>query len=302
MLKIIPIFIASNAFQKFFLGLSLGVLFCWMNLCFAAEKPVPETVRVNLKDYSTPIVVQVFKPEGDGRFPLVVFLHGRAGTPEARANLKNPILPGHAAYWMRKGFAVIAPFRPGYGETGGPDMERSGNSITKDGRCIGDHKYKQVAENAAKPVRELIGWAKTQSWVNPQKILLVGQSVGGLTAVALGANPPSGVLAYINFVGGTGGDPIRNPGNSCFPDVLTELYGSLGKTTKIPNLWLYAENDEYWGATVPIEWHKAFAASGGSGQFVMTAPLPGRGGHSLLQWGGRLWADHTDPFVKSLGF
>jgi dienelactone hydrolase len=181
-------------------------------------------------------------------------------------------------------------------------MERSGNSITKDGRCIGDHKYKEVAENATKPIRELIGWAKTQSWVNPQKILLVGQSVGGLTAVALGANPPSGVLAYINFVGGTGGDPIRNPGNSCFPEVLTELYGNFGKTTKIPNLWLYAENDEYWGATAPIEWHKAFAASGGSGQLVMTAPLPGRGGHSLLQWGGRLWADHTDPFVKSLGF
>ena len=297
-----PLPIASNAFQKLVLGLSLGILLCWIKPGITAEIPVPETVRVNLKDYSTPIVVQVFKPEGDGPFPLVVFMHGRAGTPEARANLKNPILPGHAAYWMRKGFAVIAPFRPGYGETGGPDMERSGNSITKDGRCIGDHKYKEVAENAAKPMRDLIGWAKTQSWVNPQKILLVGQSVGGLTAVALGANPPSGVLAYINFVGGTGGDPIRNPGNSCFPEVLTELYGSLGKTTKIPNLWLYAENDEYWGASAPIEWHKAFAASGGSGQFVMTAPLPGRGGHSLLQWGGRLWADHTDPFVKSLGF
>jgi len=300
MLKPLPI--TSNALQKFVLGLLLGILLCWIKLGITAEIPVPETVRVNLKDYSTPIVVQFFKPEGNGPFPLVVFLHGRAGTSEARANLKNPILPGHAAYWMRKGFAVMAPFRPGYGETGGPDMERSGNSITKDGRCIGDHQYQEVAANAARPIRELIDWAKTQSWVNPQKILLAGQSVGGLTAVALGANPPSGVLAYINFVGGTGGDPIRNPGRSCFPEVLTDLYGKYGKTTKIPNLWLYAENDEYWGSDAPVEWHKAFAASGGSGQFVMTTPVPGRGGHSLLQWGGRLWADHTDPFVKSLGF
>ena len=297
-----PTSIASHSFQKKVIGSLLGILFFWIKLSIAAEMPNPETVRVNLKDYNISMVVQVFKPDGNGPFPLLVFMHGRAGTPEARANLQYPILPGHAAYWMRKGFAVIAPFRPGYGETGGPDMERSGNSITKDGRCIGDHQYQEVAANAAKPIRELIDWAKTQSWVNPQKILLVGQSVGGLTAVALGANPPSGVLAYINFVGGTGGDPIRNPGRSCFPEVLTDLYGKYGKTTKIPNLWLYAENDEYWGPDAPVEWHKAFAASGGSGQFVMTTPVPGRGGHSLLQWGGRLWADHTDPFVKSLGF
>jgi dienelactone hydrolase len=302
MFKTIPISSASNSFQKLVLRPSLSILLCWINLCFAAEIPNPETVSVSLKDYSNPIVVQVFKPEGNGPFPLVVFMHGRAGTQEARTNLQYPILPGHAAYWMRKGFAVIAPFRPGYGATGGPDMERSGNSITKDGRCIGDHQYKEVAANAARPIRDLIGWAKTQSWVNPQKIILVGQSVGGLTAVALGANPPSGVLAYINFVGGTGGDPIRNPGKSCFPEVLTELYASFGKTTKIPNLWLYAENDEYWGPNAPIEWHQAFAANGGSGKFIMTTPVPGYGGHSLLQRGGRLWADHTDPFVKSLGF
>lgn len=294
--------IAINSSQKQVIGLLLGILFFWIKLGIAAEMPSPENVRITLKDYNIPMVVQVFKPDGNGPFPLAVFMHGRAGTPEARANLQYPILPGHAAYWMRKDFAVVAPFRPGYGQTGGPDMERSGNSIAKDGRCIGDHQYQEVAENAAKPIKELIGWAKTQSWVNPQKILLVGQSVGGLTAVALGANPPSGVLAYINFVGGTGGDPIRNPGRSCFPEVLTDLYGKYGKTTKIPNLWLYAENDEYWGPDAPIEWHKAFAANGGSGQFVMTTPVPGRGGHSLLQWGGRLWADHADPFVRSLGF
>lgn len=290
-----------HTFQKQTLRLVFGLL-VWINCCFSVELPTPETVQVSIKGYDKPMVVQVFKPNGDGPFPIVVFLHGRASTPEARANLQFPILPGHAAYWMRKGFAVIAPFRPGYGQTGGPDMERSGNSITSDGRCVGDHQYKEVAANAAKPIRELITWAKKQSWVNSSKMVLVGQSVGGLTVVALGANPPEGVIAYINFVGGAGGDPIARPGRSCFPEVLNNLYGDLGKTTKIPNLWLYAENDEFWGPTAPLEWRKSFEASGGSGSFVMTAPVPGHGGHSLLQWGGRLWADQTDPFIKSLGF
>ena len=77
------------------------------------------------------MTTQVFLPEGKAPFPVVIFSHGRAPTAEGRANLKFPVLPGHVGYWQAKGFAVVAPIRPGYGATGGPDREASGVDGTR---------------------------------------------------------------------------------------------------------------------------------------------------------------------------
>ena len=130
---------------------------------------------------------------------------------------------------------------------------------------------------------------------------MVGQSVGGMATVAAGARNLSGVIAYINFSGGTGGNPELTPSHSCFPEALTALYGQFGRTTKLPNLWLYAQNDLFWGETAPKIWHAAFAKAGGKGEFVETDPLPSEDGHQLLAKGGRLWSQHVDPFIASLG-
>ena len=80
------------------------------------------------------MTTEVFKPDGDGPFPVVLYSHGRAGTDAERRDMKVPILRGHALYWMRKGFAVVAPIRPGYGVTGGPDSESSPRTLRSVGQ------------------------------------------------------------------------------------------------------------------------------------------------------------------------
>jgi hypothetical protein len=40
----------------------------------------------------------------------------------------------------------------------------------------------------------------------------------------------------------------------------------------------------------------------GGKRFIKTGPVPGEDGHKLLSKGGRLWSDHVDPFMDSLGF
>jgi len=248
------------------------------------------------------MVTHLYKPNGNGPFPVVIFSHGRSGERDKRWHLKAPVLNGHGNFWLRKGFAVVASVRPGYGDTGGVDREASG-ATGSGSACGGTPDYFRVARFAGEAVLTTMEWLKSQPWSNNDKILLVGQSVGGLTTIGVAATNPNGVIGAINFAGGFGGAPHATPGRSCQPDKLTALFGEFGKTIKAPSLWLYAENDLYWPAEAPKEWHQAFAAGGSKTKFVMTPALTGTDdGHNLLAVGGRMWSPHVNDFVKELGF
>lgn len=271
-----------------------------------AQLPEPTAVEIEVAAAeglpAAAMASELYLPAGAGPFPVVIFSHGRASKPEERAGLKYPIPRGHAAYWMRKGFAVVAPIRPGYGATGGADRERSGTRIETDGSCGGAVRLGAATEASTLAVRAAIDWARTQPWADRDRILLVGQSVGGLATVATAAKNPPGVIGFVNFSGGAAGFPKERPGASCGEAALTEVYRRAGRGVHVPNLWLYAENDRFWGAAAPRAWHAAFAGGGSRTQFVMTAPVPGEDGHRLMLRGGRLWSEHVDPFVVGLGF
>ena len=267
----------------------------------------PEIVQIPIKGAGifgseVAMVAHLYKPNGGGPFPVVIFSHGRAPERADRENLKQPALVGHGNFWLNKGFALVAPIRPGYGATGGVDREDAGGNW-RYGACRGNPDYAKVAEFAGATVLATLDWLRPQPWVNTDKILLVGQSVGGLTSVAVGARNLPGVVGFINFSGGAGGSPDTSPSRSCRPELLTQLFLEFGKTTKVPSLWLYAENDLFWGAEAPKEWHGAFSSGGSKTLLVMTPPVPGTAdGHRLLAVGGKLWSPHVNVFVKELGF
>ena len=248
------------------------------------------------------MVTHLYKPEGDGPFPVVVFSHGRATEVSERSNLKNPVLVGHANFWLRKGFAVIAPVRPGYGQSQGMDREDAG-SQWRNGRCLFDPDYAYLAGVAGDAVFATLEWLHGQPWANKEKLVLVGASVGGLATAGVASKSPPGVVGYINFSGGGGGSPTQSPGRSCRPELLAKVFEQFGKSTRVPSLWLYAENDLFWGPEAPKEWHKLFSAGGSKTVFVMTPPVPNTNdGHRLLAVGGRLWSPYVNAFVKDLGF
>lgn len=272
----------------------------------AAERPEPSIVEIEVPAIgdlpATKMPAELFVPAGVGPFPVVVYSHGRASKPEDRAQLKQPIPRGHAGYWMGKGFAVVAPIRPGYGVTGAVDRERSGTQVRKDGSCGGEQRLAAASAAAGGAVRAAIDWSRRQPWAMKDRIVLVGTSVGGLATVAAAAERPAGVIGFVDFSGGAAGYPKERPGASCGEVGLTEVFRRAGRGVRVPNLWLYAENDRFWGQQAPRAWHAAFAAGGSPTQFVMTAPVPGEDGHQLMLRGGRLWSAHVDPFVTGLGF
>ena len=266
----------------------------------------PETVVIAIPahdDYSAiSMKAYLYKPEGKGPFPTVLFSHGRAGTPQERAALSNPVNPTHAQFWLDRGVAVLAPFRPGYGQTGGEDRENSGARLDASNQCGGAPNVERAAGQAAYAANTALQWLRQQDFVMKNKILLEGQSVGGMTTVHLAGQNPKGVVGFINFAGGTAGYPSQRPGHSCATDQLRELYRKAGQKTRLPNLWLYAENDQYWGAEVPRLWHQAFAKGGSKTKFVQTGPVPNADGHTLLSRGKSLWHDPVQGFLASLNF
>jgi hypothetical protein len=66
-------------------------------------------------------------------------------------------------------------------------------------------------------------------------------------------------------------------------------------------IWFYAENDRYWGPSVPREWHASYVGAGGKAEFHMLPPL-GEDGHNIISLGGEHWRPLLDRFLVSLGY
>ena len=248
------------------------------------------------------MAVTWFLPPGPGPFPVVVFSHGREPTAAGRAGLALGVSRSQVLYWLSRGVAVVSPLRPGYGRSGGSDVEAAGVSIDRSGRCIGHADFRRTADAAVRSVDATLQWLRGQSWADASAVLLVGQSVGGLATVAAAAQGLPGVVGYVNFAGGTGGNPERTPGASCEPEQVEALYADYGRTTTVPNLWVYALNDQYWGPAVPREWHAAFARGGSPSTFVEEPPVPGGDGHGLSRHAPALWGPAVDALLAGLGY
>lgn len=248
------------------------------------------------------MVAGVFLPPGEGPFPVLVYSHGRSSMEADRARTTFPDPRGHIRYWRQKGFAVVAAIRPGYGATGGPDHEDSGVRYDIFGNCWGEPEFDRSAAAAASAIRATLVWIRQQSWADATRIVLAGASMGGLASVASASTNPGGVVAYVNFSGGTGGSGERRPEHSCGSETMESLMSTYGRTTRVPSLWLYAQNDSYWGASWPRAWHRAYATAGNPTHFVMTAAVPSADGHMLLSRGSRLWTVHVDRFLEELHF
>lgn len=259
---------------------------------FETVARTPVTVKLlDGGDRSGDMIITHFRPIGAGPFPLIVMSHGRAGTPEERATPERHRFVGVARYWVAKGYAVVVPTRLGYGATGvSPDTEASGPCEARN--------FGPMSEAAAHQIRTAIAFAAGLPFVDKTRVVLMGQSVGGLATIVAAGKSNRGVVGAINVAGGSGGNPKARPGNPCSPDRLASVYAAAGKGAKIPTLWLYAENDTFWGPQVPKRWHTAFTGAGGSATFVMMPPV-GEQGHRLIDH-PNVWRPHIDRFIATI--
>lgn len=233
----------------------------------------------------------IARPDSGGPFPLIVLSHGTPREADARKTMMPTSMLPQALEFARRGWAVIVPMRRGYGLSGGDYAEYSGSCEQRE--------YIGAGLESAEDLREVVRFAGTLPSVDTRRVVAVGQSAGGFASVALAMDPPPGLKAVISFAGGRGS---RGPDDVCQPDRLAdafEFYATRG--ARVPMLWLYAENDHFFGPALARRLHAAFTAGGGRAELLMMPPY-GEDGHFLFSRGEpSAWLPPVERFLAANG-
>jgi dienelactone hydrolase len=228
------------------------------------------------------------RPHEPGPHPLALINHGspRAGS-DRRKMTPQEMLP-QAREFARRGWTTVIVMRRGYGNSGG--------NFAEDSRACGRRPdFYGSGLQSANDLRAAIAYLTKLPEVDPTRIISIGRSAGGFATVALTANPPAGLAAGISFAGGRG-SPAKD--QVCNSADLVEAFGRFGKTSRVPMLWVYAQNDHFFSPQLAVEFYRAFTAAGGSAQFVSAGPF-GTDGHRLFsEVGSPLWMPMVDAFLQ----
>lgn len=237
----------------------------------------------------------LYMPDGPGPFPLVVFNHGVSSDPRSQATARPLIL---ASQMVARGYAVVAPMRRGFAQTQGSYQYNAcvyHRRIDVDG--WGTERDPAMTEEAF-DLHAFLGEIVGLSKVDPSRIVLVSQSGGFSPTLGYMTMPRSGVLGYINFVGGGFSYCAGKESAS----LARQAGAVLGKRVKRPGLWIYARQDSFVSAGIYRVMFDKFVSSGGKASWVLLNP-PIDEGHYMLSEAGAvpIWWPHVEAFLRELG-
>jgi dienelactone hydrolase len=184
----------------------------------------------------------------------------------------------------------VLPIRPGHGATGGSYLEDQGGCENAD--------YFKAGLASAASIEATLEYMATQPFLKRGQVVVIGQSAGGWAALALASRNPPAVRAVINFSGGRGGRSLDEPNANCAADRLIAAAGEFGRTARVPTLWIYAENDSYFGPALSKRMADAFRAAGGRVEFQLLPPV-GEEGHLVMldPEATRIWGPTVEKFL-----
>ena len=228
----------------------------------------------------------VIRPAMGGRHPLVLVNHGSPRSAQARVNSASS-LTANAIAFARRGWAVGLIARRGYGHS-------EGNFAEGYGSCE-QPNYEGAGLASAQDIVQSARFLQSQPYVDPDRVLLVGVSAGGFGSIASASLAPHGLAGVINFAGGRGS---QESDTVCREDILIRAYGSFGNKVRTSTLWVYAENDHFFGPKLARAMFAAFTAAGAPGELIIAPPF-GSDGHGLFSSTGiPQWSDLVDDFLR----
>ena len=228
----------------------------------------------------------LFKPEGAGPFPAVVYNHGSAA-----GMLSQEAFDALGPVFLRHRWVFFGPYRRGQGLSAqaGPYIGDEIDAATRQGG---------VPAGAATMVRLLetdhlddqlaaVAWLRKQAFVDVRRIAVAGNSFGGIETV-FGAER-EGYCAAVDSAGGAESWDLA-------PQLQTAMTRAV-RNAKAPILFFQAENDWNLAPT------KALSAAMKEGRKPYTAKIyPAYGkshqeGHTFGYFGSAVWENDVFQFL-----
>lgn len=250
-----------------------------------------ELLLIPAQDKRTQMRTILVRPDGPGPFPLVVINHGSVESAELREKFLQPAYEEPVRWFLRRGYAVALPLRPGHGETGGPYLETNGPCDSAD--------FRKAGLATADSIISAIGFLTARPFLKKSGVIVVGHSAGGWGALALASRNLREVSAVIAFAGGRGGLVNGRANNNCSPDRLVAAAHAFGEKARIPALSVVAQNDTYIPADLAQKAAVAYRMGGGRIEF-RALPEFSREGHALFGDGVDVWGPVVEQFLRNL--
>jgi dienelactone hydrolase len=242
--------------------------------------------RIQEEIWALPLPLPMFayavRPVGDGPFPLVIMNHGVSLNPTDRGFFPLVEFRDAAKWFAKRGYLVVAPVGTGYGASAIdiPEQGLYGPFFSKVGKCSNPN-FRSPGLAVAQVDLWIIDYMAAEKRIVPNDVIVVGQSAGGWASIALSSLNPPQVKAIITFAAGRGGRVDGKPNNNCAPDKLVGVTGEFGRMSRVPMLWIYIENDTFFGPALSKRMHEAFTAGGGNAEYRLLPPF-GNEGHFLI--------------------
>jgi dienelactone hydrolase len=270
-------------------GLAVLLLFAVGQASAQQRAMVPVTIdgeRVKLATIT-------YTPPGNGPFPTVIFHHGSTGRGTDPLLFDERYEPSPLIDWfVKRGFAVVLPSRRGRGGSEGLYDEGFAANRSQGYSCDPTLSL-PGADRALRDIDAITEAILAQPFVDRSRLVVGGQSRGGILAIAWSGRHPE-MQAAINFVGGWMGAGCQSA------SVINTTLFKRGATFGKPTLWLYGENDPYYPLSHSRANFAAFQQAGGQGSFHDYVPPNGIIGHRIATLPG-LWSGTVDDYLAERG-
>ena len=200
--------------------------------------------------------------------------------------------PEIADYFVKKGWMVAFPQRRGRGKSNGLYDEGFAPDRAQGYTCDPERSL-AGADRALDDIEAAVAALKQRPDVAHNRIVVGGQSRGGVLSIVYAAAHSEEVRGVINFVGGWVGE------GGCGP--LSEINRTLfrrGGKFEGSTLWLYGHNDRTYSIYHSRSNFDAFVGAGGRGDFLEFDEPSGEG-HNLIVH-PKQWIEPVEKYVAAI--
>ncbi|MBB3211657.1 alpha/beta superfamily hydrolase [Herbaspirillum sp. Sphag1AN] len=229
-------------------------------------------------------------PEGTSPFPIFIFNHGDILPASTEMKEKVRVRIMQVAYeFLKYGIAVAFPSRPGVGFS-------EGVYPTGHGPNDGDPLY--IARFHTDSILPAIDYLRNRREIDTHKIIIGGQSAGAYAAMYIASQNIDGIIGAVNFSGGRTDANLRQAASYSNPTMIAG-FEELGRTTHIPSIWIYAEDDSKFTVNTIRTSYKVYTDAGGKADLLLAPSIPGDGHFVFLY--PTLWSLALTKFFEEIG-